>query len=397
MTRSEITYIDQIELTHKTILLRVDFNVSINPNNMTIADDARIRQALPTIKYLLERGNKIIIASHLGRPKGVPEAKYSMRIVCPQLHEYLPDYEIKLINDFLTEPKETFENQKDSEIMMLENTRFYPGEKTNDPEFAKKMASLADIFVNDAFGVSHRSDASVVGVAKLLPSYGGLLMKKEIEMISKGINNPERPLLSIIGGAKLETKLFVIEKLLDLSDFVFIGGALANTLLHANGVNVGASFAEKEYETKAKEIIEKGKEKLILLSDCLVGDPKELEKGGIACKINEVPQDKQILDIGPETQARLGTQIAKAKTIIWNGPIGYFENIHYRHGTDFLYYAITQNTEAVSIIGGGDTLAAISKKEYLEKITHISTGGGAMLEFIENGTLPGIEALKGRG
>jgi len=394
---SEIQYIDEIEITGKTVLLRVDFNVSLNPNYLTIADDARIRQSMPTIRHLLKNNNKLILVSHLGRPKGTPDPKFSMRIVCSQLHEYLPDNEITLINDFLTEPGATFKHQNPGEIIMLENSRFYPGEKKNDPEFAKKMAALAEVFVNDAFGVSHRADASVVGVTEFLPSYGGLLLKKEIEMLSKALHKPEKPFVAIIGGSKIETKINVLDRMMELADNLVIGGALANTFLFAQGIDVGTSLYEADKKELAQKLLFKAAQNdtsVILPSDCIVGDPQELEKGGIVCKVTEVPKDKQILDIGPETKARIGSIIAKAKTIVWNGPVGYFENIHYRQGTDFMYYAITNNDDAISIVGGGDTLTAISKKEYLDKITHISTGGGAMLEFIEKGTLPGIEALK---
>ena len=400
MVPADIKFIDNETPTGKRVLLRVDFNVSLNPNNLTIADDARIRQAIPTIQYLLKNKNKLIIVSHLGRPKGKPDPKFSMRIVSDHLQGYLPNFKVRLINDFLTEDKATFEAQTADDVFLLENIRFYPGEKENDPKFTKKLASLADVFVNDAFGVSHRADASVVGVTNYLPSYGGLLLKKEIDMISRATEHPEKPVVAIIGGAKISTKINVIDRLMKLADYLIIGGALANTFLHAQGIDVGASFAEKDQSEEARKIMFKAAQKhttLILPSDCIVGKPEELERGGTVCKISEVPKDLQILDIGPETKARIGTIIAKSKTIIWNGPVGYFENIHYRQGTDFVYYVITENTEATSVIGGGDTLAAISKKEYLEKITHISTGGGAMLEFIEKGTLPGIEALRHKG
>ncbi|MBP9691248.1 phosphoglycerate kinase [Candidatus Woesebacteria bacterium] len=393
----EIKYIDEVELKDKTVLIRVDFNVSLNPNYLTIADDARIRQAIPTIQYLLKNGNKLILVSHLGRPKGKPDPKFSMRIVCSKMKEYLPDSDITLIDDFLTEPAATFKHQSTGEILVLENSRFYPGEKINDPEFAKQMASLAEVFVNDAFGVCHRSDASVVGVTSYLPSYGGLLLKKEVEMLSKALHKPEKPFVAIIGGSKIETKINVLDRMMELADHLVIGGALANTFLYAQGIDVGASLVEKDKKDLAQKLLFKAAQhdtSVILPSDCAVGDPQELEKGAVICKASEVPHDQQILDIGPETKARIGSIIAKAKTIVWNGPVGYFENPHFRQGTDFMYYAITNNTEAVSIVGGGDTLTAISKKEYLDKITHISTGGGAMLEFIEKGTLPGIEALR---
>lgn len=397
MEEKHIRFIQDEQIQNKTILLRVDFNVSLNPNNLTIADDARIRQSIPTIEFLLKNNNRIIIASHLGRPKENRDPKCSMKIVCNQLHEYLPHNPIHLINDFLTEDKQTFKNQKPNEIYVLENTRYYPGEKNNDENFAKSLASLAEIYVNDAFGVSHRSAASVVGITKYLPSYGGILLKKEIEMITKVLKNAQKPVVSIVGGAKIDSKIHIIDKLIDISDSVIIGGGLANTFLFAQGYNIGESYAQTEKKDVALQLVDKAQSEnveLILPMDCIIGNPQELEKGGMVYKIKNVPTSGQILDIGPESSARIGTIIAKAKTIIWNGPVGYFENPHYRQGTDFVYYAITNNTEAISVVGGGDTLAAISKKEYLDKITHISTGGGAMLEFIEKGTLPGIEALK---
>ncbi len=396
MEEKTIRFIDTVEIQNKTVLVRVDFDVSINPNNFTIADDARIRQNIPTLEYLLKNSNKIICVAKLGRPKG-RDPKYSLKIVTERLGEYLPNYHIRLVEDFLTEPAETFKNQHPDEIIVLENIRFYPEEKQNNVEFAEKLANLAEVFVNDGFAVSHRSEASVVGVTTHLPSYGGLLLKKEIDMISRVMNNPQKPLISIIGGAKIESKINIIDKLIDLSDSVIIGGGLANTFLYAQGIHIGNSFVEKEQKGKALYLIDKAKTKgieLVLPVDCVVGNTQELEKGGRIYKVKDIPEDNQILDLGPESEARMGAIIAKAKTIVWNGPVGYFENPHYRHGTDFVYYAITNNSDALSIVGGGDTLAAISKKEYLDKITHISTGGGAMLEFIEKGTLPGIEALK---
>src|SRR3989344_5984002 len=252
---SEIKYIDEIELQGKSILLRADFNVSLNPNYLTIADDARIRQVIPTIQFLLKRKNKLILASHLGRPQGERVPKYSLKIVCNQLLEYLPDYKVILIDDFLTEPESTFKNQKDDEIFVYENTRFYPGEKNNDPEFAKKMASHSEVFVNDAFGVSHREDASVVGVANYLPSYGGLLLKKEIQMLSMVLKKPEKPFVAAIGGAKIETKIKVLDRMMELADHLIIGGALANTFLYAQGIKVGTSIVEKDKAELAQKLL----------------------------------------------------------------------------------------------------------------------------------------------
>lgn len=392
----KIKYIDEVEIKNKKVLLRVDFNVSLNPD-FTIADDARIRQSLPTINYLLNRNNRLILICHLDRPKA-RDPKYSVKIVAEKLQEYLSDYKVKVVNDFLNpEDKQLIDKQAEKEIYILENIRFYPEEKKNDYEFSKKLAGLADLYVNDAFGVSHRSNASVVGVTQFMPSYGGLLLKKEIEFILKALKNPKKPAVVILGGTKISTKIDLINRLMELSDYLLIGGGMANTFLAAQGFNIGASLYEKNSLDDAKKILFCAAQKntaIILPSDAIIGRPEEKQNGNDVKKISELPKDGNILDIGPETQAKFGTVIAKAKTIIWNGPVGYFENPLFRRGTDFIYYAITQNQQATSIVGGGDTLAAISKKEYLDKITHISTGGGAMLEFIEKGTLPGIEALK---
>lgn len=393
----KISYIDEEDISNKRILLRADFDVALDAHN-AIADDFRIRQRIPTLEYLLNKKNRIICVSKLGRPKE-RESRLSMKIVAQRLAHYLPQVTFHLIDDFLTESPETFANQKSNEILVLENIRFYPEEKQNDKEFAKKLASLSDIYVNDAFAMCHRTEASVVGIPKLLSSYAGLQLKKEIQMITKVISKPKKPMVVIIGGAKISTKIAVISRLIEIADYVILGGGLANVFFRAQRYLIGSSICEYEMTLKARQLLylaEQKKTKIILPVDVLIGDPKDTEKRGDVVKIkdNTIPKNKAILDIGPETKALYGSIIARANTIIWNGPVGLFENPAYRQGTDFIYYAIAHNPEAVSVVGGGDTLSAISKKEYLKTITHISTGGGAMLEFIEKGTLPGIEALK---
>lgn len=357
MSDDKIIFIDEADISNKRVLLRVDFNVSLSKDGLSISDDARIKQSLSTVKYLLQKGNKLILISHLGRPEN-RDPKYSLKIVADKLQSYLPDYKITLVDDFLSYSSKI---HQPNEIVLLENIRFYPEEKNNDPDFAKKLALLGDVYVNDAFGVSHRQDASVVGVPKLIPAYGGLLLKKELEIISKVIKNPQRPFIAIIGGIKVETKLKFIERLKTLADYILIGSGMINAVSES--------------------------EKIILPLDVVT------EKGEIKKK-SELNVGEKALDIGPETEAKFGALIDRAKTIVWNGPVGNFENQNFKRGTEFIYYSITQNGKALSIVGGGDTIAAISKEEYLEKITHLSTGGGAMLEYIENGTLPGIEALK---
>lgn len=384
----KIIYIDEVEIKNKTVLLRVDFNVSLNPD-YTISNDARIKQSLPTINYLLKENNRLVIISHLGRPKGA-DKKYSLKVVVDKLKEYYPKIKITLAEN-IEEVK-----QKKEQIVVLENIRFFPKEKDFSTIFAKQLSSLGDVYVNDAFGVSHRSDTSIVGPPKFLPSYGGLLMKKELKIITETLKNPRKPVVAIIGGAKISTKIGLINKLVSMVDYLIIGGGLANTFACAQGFEIGTSFCEYEAVQQARKLLslaKGGRAFIVLPSDVVVASSKD-DKEHEVVKIENIPANKSIFDIGPETKAQIGGILAKAKTIIWNGPVGLFENPAFREGTDFIYYSIAQNTDAISIVGGGDTLAAISKKEYLDKITHISTGGGAMLELIEKGTLPGIEALK---
>lgn len=391
-----IKTVDDKKITDKRVLLRVDFNVTLT-DKLTIADDFRIKQSLPTIQYLLKNKNRLILISHLGRPKR-REVKYSLKVVAQHLKKLLPKYGVELIDDFLSvEGEKKIRNQKGNQVLMLENIRFYKAERKNDENFAKSLAQIGDIFVNDAFGVCHRHDTSIVDLPKLLPSYGGLLLKKEIEIISRVIKKPKKPFVAIIGGAKIGSKIGLLSKMVDLADYILIGGALANTFLLAQGYKIGKSLAESQQKRSARELIvlaAQKKTEILLPQDVIVGSLNNLERGNKVVKVENIPANLQILDMGPETQAQFGTIIGQAKTIIWNGPVGYCEVEQFCRGTDFLYYAIAQNEPAVSIVGGGDTIAAISKEEYLDRITHISTGGGAMLEFIEKGTLPGIEALK---
>jgi len=393
---TKITYIDEVTITDKQVFLRVDFDVSLH-DNYTISDDIRIKQKLPTLKLLLKNRNRIICVSKLNRPKD-RSPHHSMHVVAERLQTYFPEYTVRLIDDFLTENPETFTKQTEKEILVLENIRFYPEEKNNDPVFAKKLADLADVYVNDAFAMCHRTETSIVDVPMLLPSYGGLELKEEITALNKAIQHPKRPLVAIIGGAKISTKITLISKLIERADAVILGGGLANVFFRAQRYSIGKSIGEYEMVLKARQLLflaAQKKTSIILPTDVIIGDPKNKDKAGEIKMIGEkIPSNLSILDIGPDSKAKFGAIIASARTIIWNGPVGLFENPTYRHGTDFIYYAIAHNPNATSLVGGGDTLAAINNKKYLEKITHISTGGGAMLEFIEKGTLPGIEALK---
>lgn len=380
-------YIDEVEIKHKRVLVRVDFDVAFNPDR-TIADDIRIRENIPTLQYLLKNNNKIICIAKLNRPK-MRDPQHSLKPVVERLKTYLPTVKITLIDDFLIE-KQPFTEQKEGEILVLENIRFYPEEKKNDPEFAKKLAGIADIYINDGFAVSHRSEASVVGITSFLPSYGGFSLKKEISMLTKSIQNPQKPYIVILSGAKISTKIGVLDKFITIADTILLGGGIANTLFLAQGKQVGQSLVETEALDLAKDILGKAqqsKASLVLPTDAAIqtGEIKNIEQIG--------PDDK-ILDIGPASQKQFAEIISTAKTIIWNGPVGMFEDPKFRSGTDAIYDAVVANHNAVSILGGGDTLSAIADKPGKENISHISTAGGAMLEFIENnGHLPGLDAL----
>lgn len=357
-----MNYLAEHHIENQRVLLRVDFNVSLRPNH-TIADDIRIQQALPTINQLLKDHNKIILVTHLGRPEGRDET-YSLKNVAADLQHYLPHTKVNLISDFLSEPQETFAAQTSAEILLLENIRFYKEEGDNDPEFAKKLAALADIYVNDAFSVSHRADASIVGIPPLLPSYAGLLLQKEITMLDKAIKHPEKPVVAILGGSKVSTKIHLITKLLQFADTVLIGGGLANTFLAAQGNEMGKSLYEKDALDQAKKLVslsEKEHTELVLPTDVVVSQEKTHHTSEIK-HADQLSSNDMILDMGPATLAKFGQHIATAHTIIWNGPVGYFENPSFKEGTDFIYYAITENGQALSVVGGGETLAAISKK-----------------------------------
>lgn len=392
MSLPKIKYIDEVNITGKTVLLRADFDVSLHPD-FSIANDLRIKQNLPTIKYLLKNNNKLICIAKLGRPK-TRDKEHSLKVVVNRLQEYLPDYKVKLVADFLKDDS-MIKHQQEKEVLVLENIRFYPEEKENKKSFAHKLASLADIYVNDAFSMCHRKEASVVTVPTFLPAYGGLLLKREITMIGKAIDHPKKPVVSLIGGVKISTKIPVLKRLVDISDYVLVGGALANIFLIAEGHKVGKSFTENGQVDTVKRLISYAKKmgtKIMIPTDVVC---KQLRgKRYLEKSVNDINSDCYIVDIGPETRTAYGWVIDKAKTIIWNGPMGYIESSKGREGTDFIYYTIASNNHATSIVGGGDTVAAISKKEYIDKITWVSTGGGAMVEYIEKGNLPGIDALR---
>lgn len=390
---TKIAYIDEHPIRQERVVVRVDFNVSLNKQHH-ITNDIRIKQSLPTLERLLKDKNKLTLLSHLGQPKG-KEASLSLKPIVSALQQLVPKYTIQLIPS-IKELQEKLPRQTTKDIFVLENIRFFPEEKKNDIHFSRQLASFFDCYVNDAFSVSHRAASSIVGIPAYLPHFGGLLLKKEIETIDKALNTPSHPFISILGGAKISSKIPLIEKLITSSDIVILGGGIANTFLAAQGKEIGQSLAEKSLMEEAAMLMEIAKENktvILLPIDGIVADSTD-SKTGNEKMVDALTSTDMILDIGPETQKRYAEAISTAKTIIWNGPLGYFENSLFKKGTDAVYEAVASNSAVTSIVGGGETLAALTHEKHLERITHISTGGGAMLEFVEKGTLPGIEALK---
>ncbi len=387
--------IQDINLKKKKVLVRVDYNVALTSRSQ-IADDFRIRQSLETLQYLQRQDCKVFLVSHFGRPSGKWNKKNSLRPVAKHLSKLISKVRFFDKDYIYSSEQKNLKNLKSGQIVLLENIRFYPGEEENDKDFAQKLASLADVFVNDAFGVCHRQHASIVGVTNFLPSVAGLLLEKEIKIINKTIKRPKKPLVVLIGGAKTETKIGMIGRLFKKADYFLVGGVLANTFLKAQGYKLGRSVFDNKIVSDCRKILsqaKKNKTTIVLPKDVVVGNFKS---GKIVdeVKVDKIPSDLQALDIGTETQAEFGNIISKAKTIIWNGPMGAFEKEQFSKGTEFIYYSIAQNPDSLSIVGGGDTLACLSKEEYLKVIDYISSGGGAMLQFIEKRTLPGIKVLE---
>lgn len=383
--------IRDIDAKGKKVLVRVDFNVPMKDGQIT--DDTRIRAALPTIQYLLDHGAAVIICSHLGRPKGGPEAKYSLAPVATSLGTLLKK-DVAFASDCVGQPAETAASKlKPGEVLVLENTRFHPEEEANDPVFAKKMASLANLYVNDAFGTAHRAHASTEGVTHFLPGVAGLLMEKEIQYLGQAIANPAQPFVAILGGAKVSDKIGVIKNLLQKADDILIGGGMANTFFKAQGIPLADSLVEDEVLETARELLKEGGKKIHLPVDVILGDKFDAEANKKTMSLGPVPEGWRILDIGPETVAAFEKVIGKAGTVVWNGPMGVFEFPNFAGGTYGVAKAIAAS-KAVSIIGGGDSVAAIQQSGLADKITHISTGGGASLEMLEGLELPGVAALQ---
>ena len=387
------TFMD-IDVSNKRVLVRVDFNVPIDEDG-NIIDDTRIVSAIPTLTYLKKQGAKIILISHLGRPKGNYVAKYSLKPVAQRLSHILNE-EVKLASDVIGESAHKLVSQmQPGEIVMLENVRFYKEEEQNDDEFCKELAKLADVFVNDAFGAAHRAHASTAGVSRYLPSCAGFLMNREITTMSEVLNNPEKPFLVIFGGAKISDKIGVITKLLDKATTILIGGAMSYTFIVAKGGKIGMSRFEKDKVETARLILEEAEKrnvKILLPVDTVV--TKDFVPNAISKTVDSfnIPDEYQGMDIGRRTIKAFKKEIKKANTIVWNGPMGVYEFDKFKKGTIKIAKAVAKS-KAISVVGGGDSVAAINKTGYADRITHISTGGGATLEFLEGKTLPGVAVL----
>ena len=383
-----------IDLKGKKVIVRCDFNVPQDENGK-ITDNRRIVSALPTIKYLLDQNCKIILCSHLGRPKGEVKPEFSLAPVAAELSRLLGQ-EVKLAKDVVGEDAKRLASElKEKEIMLLENVRFEKGEEKNDPELAKELADLAEVFVNDAFGTAHRAHSSTAGIANYLPAVSGFLIEKELKFLGETVNNPKRPFVAILGGKKVSDKIGVIESLLEKVDTLMIGGAMAYTFFKAQGYNVGNSICELDKLDLALELIEKAKTKgvkFMLPVDTKVGKEFAKDTESKIVKYTEIPDGWEGFDIGPETIEMYKKELESAKTVLWNGPVGLFEFDQFAVGTNEIAAKLA-TLDAVTVIGGGDSAAAVEKAGLADKMTHISTGGGASLEFLEGKALPGIECL----
>ena len=384
-----------IDLKGKKVLMRCDFNVPLD-ENLNITDKTRIIAALPTIQYVLDQGAKLILCSHLGRPKGEVKKEFSLAPVAKELSVQL-GREVKLADDIIGDSaKALTANMNEGDVVLLENVRYDAREEANDEEFSKELASLAEVYVNDAFGTAHRAHASTEGVAKFLPSACGFLIEKELEQLGDSLNNPVRPFVAILGGKKVSDKIGVINSLLDKVDTLIIGGAMAYTFFRAQGYSTGKSLVEEDKIDLAKELLAKAEAKgvkLLLPVDTKCGKEFSEDTETLVVKSNEIPDDWEGFDIGPESIELYKSVLAEAKTVLWNGPVGVFELKPFAVGTNAIAEYLAELTDCKTIIGGGDSAAAVTKAGLADKMTHISTGGGASLEFIEGKVLPGIECI----
>lgn len=388
--------IRDVEFDNKRVFCRVDFNVPMQDG--VISDETRIRAAIPTIQYLLDGGAKVILASHMGRPKGEVVEKYSLAPVAKRLSEVLGK-EVKFSTPDFIQIEKDVTNLEKGQILLLENVRFYPGEEKNDAELAKQFANLADLFVNDAFGAAHRAHATTEGITKYIPAVAGFLMEKELDVLGKALSTPERPFTAIIGGSKVKDKIGVIEHLLDLVDNLIIGGGLSYTFSKAQGFEVGKSLLEEDKIDLAKEFMAKAKEKsvnFLMPIDAVVATEFGEFAESKVVDIDSIPSQWMGLDIGPKTAELYAETIAKSKLVVWNGPMGVFEFDKFAGGTKAVAEALATSKEVYSVIGGGDSAAAVEKFNLADKMSHISTGGGASLEFMEGKALPGVVALNNK-
>jgi len=383
-----------IDVNGKKVLVRCDFNVPQDENGV-ITDNRRVVGALDTIRYLVDNGAKVILCSHLGRPKGEVKKEFSLAPVQKELEKLLGK-KVKLADDIIGESaKALTANMQPGDIVLLENVRFDAREEKNDPEFAKELSSLADIYVNDAFGTAHRAHATTAGVADYLPAVSGFLIEKELKFLGEALDNPQRPFVAILGGKKVSDKIGVIQNLLEKVNTLIIGGAMANTFLKAQGYSVGNSIVEEDKIDLAKELMEKAKEKgvrLMLPVDVKVGKECDANTESKIVKVSDIPEDWQVYDIGTQTIDQYKGVLDSAKTVVWNGPMGLFEFDQFAIGTKEIAVKLSE-LDAVTVIGGGDSAAAVEKMKVADKMTHISTGGGASLEYLEGKVLPGIDCL----
>ena len=386
--------IRDLDVKGKRVFVRVDYNVPMDKAG-NITDDTRISATLPTLTYLLKQGASLILGAHFGRPKNGPTPEFSLAPVAKHLSSLLGK-EVKFAGDCVGPVAEAAAQAlQPGEVLMLENLRFHPEEEKNDPVFAKGLAALADVAVNDAFGVSHRAHASVEGITKFLPAVAGFLMEKELDFLGRAVTNPERPYVAIIGGAKVSDKIGVIANLLTKVDALLIGGGMANTFIAAQGYSVGKSLVEPDKIPLAKDLIAQAKAsgvKLLLPSDVVVAEKFASDAAHRVVAVSAIGAEEMALDIGPASSAAFAQTLADAKTVVWNGPMGVFEMDAFAKGTEFVAQAVA-HSQAVSIVGGGDSVAALEKVGLADQITHISTGGGASLEFLEGKVLPGVAAL----
>jgi len=382
-----------VDVKGKRVLVRVDFNVPLKEG--AVADDRRIRAALPTIQYLLDHGAAVVLMSHLGRPKGEPKPEFRMAPVADRLGQLLGK-PVTMLDDCVGPQVESaVKAMKPGDVILLENTRFKPGETKNDPALAAGLARLGDVYVNDAFGAAHRAHASTTGVARDLPAVAGFLLEKEKELnyLGRALADPEPPFLAVLGGAKISDKIGVIRNLLSKVDSLIIGGGMANTFFKAQGLDVGESLVEDEVLDTARELLDSAGDRLVLPVDCVVADRFAADAEAKVVPVDQVPDGWRILDIGPASVAHFSNRLAAARTVVWNGPMGVFEFPRFAEGTFAVARALAGLEGATTIIGGGDSAAAVEQSGLADKMSHISTGGGASLEFLEGKELPGVAAL----